>query len=300
MTYSAVRFSRNPGPGPARVHPSGHINPLGQSALVVPPPHIAPGLTPQPRGYVIVVYRVCCPVEHIRCQEGREHKRGMMAGRFEILWEAGTGFLFHLTGGEGAVLAVSRPFATIQDIKAGVEAVRENAATGLVVLHPTSKPMLCPSAGHEGSMSSLEVDIVDGHGMIRECLAGWLEENTEGIRVVGSFSSWAELVPSLDALSDVVIMEVLLGDNTSLTARIQTILAAGHQVVVCSSVTNPAVMRQAFEAGALSYVPKTAPAAVLEAALRAAAAGQAHVTEEVAAAVAVDEPKPKLAPGNLR
>lgn len=62
-----------------------------------------------------------------------------MGGRFEILWEPETGFLFHLTGAEGTVVAVSPPFATLQDTKSGIEAVRENAATGHVTVHPGNK-----------------------------------------------------------------------------------------------------------------------------------------------------------------
>ncbi|MFC8041551.1 YegP family protein [Paenarthrobacter sp. NPDC057355] len=69
-----------------------------------------------------------------------------MAGRFEILWEPGTGFLFHLTGAEGTVVAVSPPFATIQDTVAGIEAVRENAATGHIIVHPRSKQIPDPGS----------------------------------------------------------------------------------------------------------------------------------------------------------
>lgn len=56
--------------------------------------------------------------------------------------------------------------------------------------------------------------------------------------------------------------------------------------MVCSAVTDPAVMRQAYAAGALAYVPKTAPAAATKTALRAAAQGPAYVPDEVAAALA--------------
>lgn len=56
-----------------------------------------------------------------------------MAGTFEIL-QAGEGtFLFQLTAGDGTVVAVSPRFTTIEGVVDGITAVRENAATGLVV-----------------------------------------------------------------------------------------------------------------------------------------------------------------------
>lgn len=141
---------------------------------------------------------------------------------------------------------------------------------------------------------SLEVDIVEDHTVLLEGLAVWLEENTAGIRVVGRYSSWAELIPHLRDLSDVVLLDVLLGDSIPLPAKIRALLSAGPQVVVCSCVTDPSVMRQAYDAGALAYVPKTAPADVVETALRAAAHGQVYVPDEVAAALATTKNGPEL------
>lgn len=144
------------------------------------------------------------------------------------------------------------------------------------------------------SAPTLDVDIVEDHAVLLESLAVWLEGSTEGVRVLGRFASWAELVPHLSGLSDVVILDVLLGDSIPLPAKIQAILSAGPQVVVCSALTDPAVMRQAYEAGALAYVPKTAPAVVIETALRSAAQGQSYIPEEVATALSGTDSAPKL------
>jgi len=141
---------------------------------------------------------------------------------------------------------------------------------------------------------TLDVDIVEDHAVMLEGLAVWLEGNTEGIRVVGRFASWAELVPHLGQLSDVVVLDVLLGDNIPLSAKIRALLSAGPQVIVCSSVTDPAVIRHAYAAGALAYVPKTSAATVVEAALRAAAQGQEYVPPEVSAALASEDITPQL------
>lgn len=144
------------------------------------------------------------------------------------------------------------------------------------------------------SRPTVEVDIVEDHAVLLEGLAEWLQANAPGIRVVGRFASWAEAAANLGALSDVVILDVLLGDQMPLRAKIQAILSAGPQVVVCSSVVDPAVMRQAITAGALAYIPKTASAGVVEAAVRRAAQGLAYMTAEVSSAMEAGQSGPQL------
>nr|WP_306422626.1 response regulator transcription factor [Paenarthrobacter aurescens] len=144
------------------------------------------------------------------------------------------------------------------------------------------------------SQPTIEVDIVEDHAVLREGLAQWLQANAPGIRVVGRFGSWAETAANLRALSDVVVLDVLLGDQVPLRAKIQAIASAGPQVVVCSSVVDPAVIRQAISAGALAYIPKTASAGVVEAALRQAAKGLPYITEEVAVAMEAEQAGPQL------
>ena len=56
-----------------------------------------------------------------------------MAGIFEIAEAGGKKYFFKLTASDGTVVAVSPLFNTIKAAAAGIRAVRENAATGLVV-----------------------------------------------------------------------------------------------------------------------------------------------------------------------
>lgn len=144
------------------------------------------------------------------------------------------------------------------------------------------------------SRPTVEVDIVEDHAVLREGLAEWLQANAQEISVVGRYASWAEAAANLGALSDVVILDVLLGDQIPLRAKIQAILSSGPQVVVCSSVVDPAVMRQAITAGALAYIPKTAAAAVVETAVLQAAQGLAYITAEVASAMEAGKSEPQL------
>ncbi|WP_427006267.1 YegP family protein [Pseudarthrobacter sp. H2] len=74
-----------------------------------------------------------------------------MAGIFEITEAGEESYFFKLTAADGTVVAVSPLFNTIKGAAAGINAVRENAATGLVVDRsrsgsrpPTSTPTTRP------------------------------------------------------------------------------------------------------------------------------------------------------------
>ncbi|MET1021145.1 MAG: YegP family protein [Arthrobacter sp.] len=56
-----------------------------------------------------------------------------LAGIFEIAMAGEKKYFFKLTASDGTVVAVSPLFNTINGAAAGIHAVRENAATGLVV-----------------------------------------------------------------------------------------------------------------------------------------------------------------------
>ena len=56
-----------------------------------------------------------------------------MAGRFEIHQEDEQSYKFRLVDGNGNVVAVSPRFKTVSGVVEGINAMRENAATGLVV-----------------------------------------------------------------------------------------------------------------------------------------------------------------------
>jgi uncharacterized protein len=61
-----------------------------------------------------------------------------LAGIFEITEAGEDSYFFRLTAADGTVVAVSPLFNTIKGAAAGINAVRENAATGLIVDHSRS------------------------------------------------------------------------------------------------------------------------------------------------------------------
>jgi uncharacterized protein YegP (UPF0339 family) len=61
---------------------------------------------------------------------GRHHT---VAGTFEIINAEDEAFYFRLKADDGTIVAVSPRFKTLKGVVAGINAVRESAATGLVV-----------------------------------------------------------------------------------------------------------------------------------------------------------------------
>ncbi|MDQ0799848.1 DUF1508 domain-containing protein [Arthrobacter sp. SLBN-112] len=56
-----------------------------------------------------------------------------MAGRFEIHRVGDESYRLQLTDAEGNIVAVSPTFPSLTMLRDGIKAVRENAATGIVV-----------------------------------------------------------------------------------------------------------------------------------------------------------------------
>ncbi|MGO4246665.1 DUF1508 domain-containing protein [Micrococcaceae bacterium Sec5.1] len=61
-----------------------------------------------------------------------------MAGRFEILKDTDGSYRFRLTAADGTVVAESPTFKHLKGVVDGINAVRENAATGLIVDRSTA------------------------------------------------------------------------------------------------------------------------------------------------------------------
>ncbi|BCW72686.1 DUF1508 domain-containing protein [Arthrobacter sp. NicSoilB8] len=99
-----------------------------------------------------------------------------MAGTFEIAQAGDKAYFFRLTAADGTVVAVSPLFSSIKGAAAGITAVRENAATGLVVdrsgTHRSSATKqgaraIAPSQGNRLGGSGLA-----GSGLAGSSLAG--------------------------------------------------------------------------------------------------------------------------------
>jgi two-component system, NarL family, response regulator LiaR len=136
------------------------------------------------------------------------------------------------------------------------------------------------------SEAPIRVFICDDHDLVRRGLRSYLETEPE-VEVVGEAASGeeaAERAPGLGA--QVVLMDLLMPGIGGVEATRRLLARAPEvRVVVLTSVVTDEQVVPALEAGALSYLLKSAPAQEVLGAIRAAARGQATLDRNVAASV---------------
>jgi DNA-binding NarL/FixJ family response regulator len=100
----------------------------------------------------------------------------------------------------------------------------------------------------------------------------------------------------------VVLLDLDLGDATTVERNIAAILAAGPAVLVLAASDKPLSVRAAIRAGALGYVLKSEETSQVRAAIKAVAAGQDWVSPRLAYIFATDDAadRPALSPQEAR
>jgi len=143
----------------------------------------------------------------------------------------------------------------------------------------------------------IRILLVDDHALFRNSLRVRLEEE-EGMVVVGQAGTAEQAIGRARIYEpDVVLLDLLL-PRTSGYQAIPRILTASpaSRIVVVSSQTSPAAVRQAVSAGARGYVPKRASDTELIDAIRRVAAGERYIDPELGAQLVVAEGVPALEP----
>ena len=128
-------------------------------------------------------------------------------------------------------------------------------------------------------MRRVRILVVDDHQMLREALVGMLE--AVGFEVVGAVGDGADATSlAVELTPDVVLMDLSMPVLNGLDAtRLLREVVPGVAIVVFSAFDTPELKRQAFDAGAVAYLPKGCGAERLRATVEAAvtlAAGQLH------------------------
>ena len=140
----------------------------------------------------------------------------------------------------------------------------------------------------------IDIAAVDDHPIIRDSVASWVgavENNTggDGIRVVGTAATVAALLAGPGRHAHVVLLDLDLGDGTTVEENVAAIVAAGPAVLVLSASGQPPAVRAAIRAGALGYAVKDEPAAEIRAAIREVAAGRDWISPRLAYILATDD-----------
>ncbi|PWC05824.1 LuxR family transcriptional regulator [Agromyces badenianii] len=131
------------------------------------------------------------------------------------------------------------------------------------------------------------VAIVDDHEAVRLGLRAACRE--AGYNVVVDAASVPELLAGLGGRScDVVVLDLSLGDGSSVTENVRTVLATGSAVLVHSIADRVAAVREALAAGAAGVIPKASPMSAVVAAIATVAGGEVLNNVEWASAIEAD------------
>jgi DNA-binding NarL/FixJ family response regulator len=135
----------------------------------------------------------------------------------------------------------------------------------------------------------IDVAAVDDHPIILESFAGWLTKDESDIRVVATAATVAALLAGPGRRADVVLLDLDLGDGTTVQGNVAAIGAAGPAVLVLSASDRPLAVRAAIGAGARGYVLKDEQLDQVRSAIREVAAGGDWVSPRLAYILATDD-----------
>lgn len=140
----------------------------------------------------------------------------------------------------------------------------------------------------------IRVMIVDDHSMVRKGLATILKVRPD-LELVGEAGSGQEALQLCsDVLPDVVLMDLVMPEMSGAEAT-QLILdqCPDIQVIALTSFQEKELVREALQAGAISYLLKNVSAEDLAAAIREAHAGRSTLAPEaIQALIKADHPTP--------
>jgi len=148
----------------------------------------------------------------------------------------------------------------------------------------------------------IDVAAVDDHPIVLDGVAGWVAAAESGIRVVGTAATVGALLAGPGRGAHVVLLDLDLGDGTTVERNVAAILTAGPAVLVLAASDKPVSVRAAMRAGALGYVLKNEETAQVRAAIKAVAAGEDWISPRLAYIFATDDApdRPELSPQETR
>ena len=156
---------------------------------------------------------------------------------------------------------------------------------------------------------TLKVLVVDDHALIRQGMRPLVERLGDGEPVAMlEAATYTEALACIAAHPDLdlVLLDLRMPDVTGFAALAD--IEERHPdvpVVVMTGEEDPALVREAFEHGALGFVPKSSPPAVIAAALRLVLSGGTYVPPQIMGAssasrgTAPPPPDPSIAADRL-
>jgi two-component system uhpT operon response regulator UhpA len=137
------------------------------------------------------------------------------------------------------------------------------------------------------STDLVRVAVVDDHESVRLGLRAAIV--AQGFTFVDEAGTVRELVDKLAGREcDVVVLDLSLGDGSTITDNVKNIQATGAAVLVHSIADRAAGVREALAAGAAGVIPKSAATSTVMAAIRTVARGDVLNNLEWASAIDAD------------
>jgi two-component system uhpT operon response regulator UhpA len=130
---------------------------------------------------------------------------------------------------------------------------------------------------------TVTVAVLDDHPILLAALAEWIRRSGPDLRVAATAGTWTDLLAHPGFPTDVVLLDVDLGDGLDLAVKIRGIAAAGARTVIVSTHSDPGTITRALSAGALGYVVKSERTETILEAVRSAARGERFLTEQTRA-----------------
>jgi two-component system uhpT operon response regulator UhpA len=143
------------------------------------------------------------------------------------------------------------------------------------------------SAGDPAAVAAVRVAVVDDHESVRLGLkAAFIDE---GYQFLIAAANVNELVDGLAGREcDVVVLDLSLGDGSSVTENVKRVQALGSAVLVHSIADRVAYVREALAAGAAGVIPKSSATRTVIAAAASVARGEVLNNLEWATAIDAD------------
>ena len=143
------------------------------------------------------------------------------------------------------------------------------------------------SIADAASVAAVRVAVVDDHESVRLGLkAAFIDE---GYQFLIAAATVQELVEGLDGREcDVVVLDLSLGDGSSVTENVKRVQALGSAVLVHSIADRVAYVREALAAGAAGVIPKSSATRTVIAAAASVARGEVLNNLEWATAIDAD------------
>jgi len=134
------------------------------------------------------------------------------------------------------------------------------------------------------------VALIDDHESVRLGLEAACARAGKDVVFSGStvthYLDWRTF--SASAPADVVVLDLTLGDGTTVTENVQRLVHDGSSVIIHSVADRPAAVREALAAGAAGIVSKSSPIGDVTAAIGTVAQGEPLNNVEWASAVEGD------------